>query len=701
MTQLLVEFNRTHVLYFDDLPSIWQVKVKLTEEEGIPGEIIAITIDGIAQEDSYIVVSEDCVMRASLLAAVCGGKGGFGAQLRALAKQKAHRKTVDFGACRDLNGRRLRHVNDEILLQKWKEAKDNNKSFESDEQTPTGIDLWYLSAPSWAEGIKVDKRKLFMKPRMKTEMCIDWKRARERRPAPEGAPAHWGCPRGRRCEFAHGVDELRGDAQTALKDAELQKKRDEQNQKRDAYMDVLHRSNKQEEDLADLVMTGLRAAKRAKLGSPAAAVEKSQSLSVGEVSEASADLNAAEGVGDSEDADVDVEQVDFLTVASGTVVVSKAISSTSLNGSSSGSRDIKGFRNASTVCPVISGTSAFATVVVDKCTLSADTESTWYYEVELQSDGLMQVGWVSSAFLSDTSISHHGEMSKAGKGDQAEAAADGVGDDNNSWGFDGYRQLKWHAGVSSSYGPQTGVIWKAGDIIGCCLELTTTTADDASGTKTKTKTPTNSKKRKNASEIASNSTEEVLYRAIVSYSVNGVSHGTAFEFDVLPTISGSPEQFFPAVSLENEEAVLLNVGNKEFKHRPSPKFTAVWSSVLGLENSIGENISNKSNAVEGAQTVDSTATVATNLAPAAVVVAVVTPTPAPAPVVDYSPINLEDEEYSEVAALEALGLVHLKQELERRGLKVGGTLQERAQRLLSVRGVSPDRIDPKLLAKKK
>lgn len=33
------------------------------------------------------------------------------------------------------------------------------------------------------------------------------------------------------------------------------------------------------------------------------------------------------------------------------------------------------------------------------------------------------------------------------------------------------------------------------------------------------------------------------------------------------------------------------------------------------------------------------------------------------------------------------------------GLKCGGTLEERAKRLFSVKGVSPDKIDPSLLAK--
>ncbi|XP_009294660.1 splicing regulator SDE2 isoform X1 [Danio rerio] len=49
--------------------------------------------------------------------------------------------------------------------------------------------------------------------------------------------------------------------------------------------------------------------------------------------------------------------------------------------------------------------------------------------------------------------------------------------------------------------------------------------------------------------------------------------------------------------------------------------------------------------------------------------------------------------------LEALGLERLKKELMERGMKCGGTLQERAARLFSVKGLTPDQIDPSLLAK--
>uniref|UniRef100_A0A6I8S159 Replication stress response regulator SDE2 n=1 Tax=Xenopus tropicalis TaxID=8364 RepID=A0A6I8S159_XENTR len=55
--------------------------------------------------------------------------------------------------------------------------------------------------------------------------------------------------------------------------------------------------------------------------------------------------------------------------------------------------------------------------------------------------------------------------------------------------------------------------------------------------------------------------------------------------------------------------------------------------------------------------------------------------------------------FKTAAELEALGLEKLKLELGALALKCGGTLQERAARLFSVRGLSRDQIDPSLFAK--
>ncbi|NXJ04915.1 SDE2 regulator, partial [Odontophorus gujanensis] len=67
------------------------------------------------------------------------------------------------------------------------------------------------------------------------------------------------------------------------------------------------------------------------------------------------------------------------------------------------------------------------------------------------------------------------------------------------------------------------------------------------------------------------------------------------------------------------------------------------------------------------------------------------------PNTDVEPIDLLA--FSSAAEMEALGLDKLKMQLMALGLKCGGTLQERAVRLFSVRGLSRDQIDPSLFAK--
>ncbi|XP_013789473.1 protein SDE2 homolog [Limulus polyphemus] len=66
-------------------------------------------------------------------------------------------------------------------------------------------------------------------------------------------------------------------------------------------------------------------------------------------------------------------------------------------------------------------------------------------------------------------------------------------------------------------------------------------------------------------------------------------------------------------------------------------------------------------------------------------------------IVDDKPIILM--EYQSPQELEALGLDRLKMELMNHGLKCGGTLQQRAQRLWSIRGLEHHEIDSSLLAK--
>jgi len=56
------------------------------------------------------------------------------------------------------------------------------------------------------------------------------------------------------------------------------------------------------------------------------------------------------------------------------------------------------------------------------------------------------------------------------------------------------------------------------------------------------------------------------------------------------------------------------------------------------------------------------------------------------------------DEFNSAVDLEALGLEKLREQLQLRGLKIGGSLKDRASRLFSVKGKSKDEIDPKLFA---
>ena len=91
-----------------------------------------------------------------VIPSILGGKGGFGTLLKGQSRQAGAKLTTDFGACRDLQGRRLRHVNDEIKLRKWRDMERRRQAGEKvaeDElwKTPSGIYNWHLMTPTWAD----------------------------------------------------------------------------------------------------------------------------------------------------------------------------------------------------------------------------------------------------------------------------------------------------------------------------------------------------------------------------------------------------------------------------------------------------------------------------------------------------------------------------------------------------------------------
>ncbi|KAI4303415.1 hypothetical protein MLD38_039049 [Melastoma candidum] len=63
----------------------------------------------------------------SLSIRLFGGKGGFGSLLRGAATKAGQKKTSNFDACRDMSGRRLRHVNAEKKLEEWRAEEEQRR----------------------------------------------------------------------------------------------------------------------------------------------------------------------------------------------------------------------------------------------------------------------------------------------------------------------------------------------------------------------------------------------------------------------------------------------------------------------------------------------------------------------------------------------------------------------------------------------
>ncbi|GAB4816006.1 hypothetical protein N2152v2_003052 [Parachlorella kessleri] len=94
------------------------VKAALQEKEGIPAEEQRL-LYGSKQLVNGRTLGECSVAAESTLHLVLrlrGGKGGFGSLLRGAGKQKL---TDNFDACRDLQGRRIRHKTAEQKLAEW------------------------------------------------------------------------------------------------------------------------------------------------------------------------------------------------------------------------------------------------------------------------------------------------------------------------------------------------------------------------------------------------------------------------------------------------------------------------------------------------------------------------------------------------------------------------------------------------------
>eukprot|EP01111_Echinosteliopsis_oligospora_P002870 TRINITY_DN1455_c0_g1_i1.p1 TRINITY_DN1455_c0_g1~~TRINITY_DN1455_c0_g1_i1.p1 ORF type:complete len:408 (+),score=126.68 TRINITY_DN1455_c0_g1_i1:3-1226(+) len=116
--------GRTRTLFTEEESiSVAYIKSKLSDYEGIPVVEQRLTC-GRHELQNTSMLSGDTMFFLSLSLRVLGGKGGFGSLLRGGSTKVGQKKTTNFDACRDLSGRRLRHVNNEKKLAEWFSQQD-------------------------------------------------------------------------------------------------------------------------------------------------------------------------------------------------------------------------------------------------------------------------------------------------------------------------------------------------------------------------------------------------------------------------------------------------------------------------------------------------------------------------------------------------------------------------------------------------
>ncbi|RQM18437.1 hypothetical protein DD237_000883 [Peronospora effusa] len=625
--QFLVHFNRTLCISLpSDTVSIASLTSLIEHYEKVPSCLVDLYVNNCKLDVSSHVPAFPTIIRARLRGGLRGGKGGFGAMLRSMGKASGTKATTDFGACRDLHGRRLRHVNQEVAMHKWREDGETRLQWKKnggmedrqvlDEETPSGIPGWYLATPSWAEGVK----KSYMKRRRNTILCKNWVKAREGDDVivPVDAPRWWGCPRGRNCDFAHGEAELRGEG---LMDFKRAKRNEAQRMKQQELQDYVDFEQEMPEDVLDAIRSGL-GRRKIKIKDEIQQLQNERALPPDATTYIS--VRSAQHpppvvemwlkfVGDSNEEDA--------TASVGTI-----------------------FKHG--LCE-LRGRGNFGTASARHCCALA--KGKWYYEVRLVTAGVVQIGWADSTFEANSET------------------GDGVGDHERSWAYDGARRLKWNSSKDEEYA--TDDSWSKGDVIGCLLDL-----DEGT----------------------------------VSFTQNGVHLGVAFR-NVKHT--PSDEGFFPAISVEQTEILLVNIGSQPFLYKPlgfesvidalndeaADESAAVATIVRDIAATSPCRASSNNNEYSG-----TSALVTTKQSKEIPATNVKTSTPKKSEKkISVTAPRIDLMKYETVESLELLGLERLKQELSRRDLKCGGNLTERATRLLSIRGKSWEDIDDKFKAKKK
>jgi len=200
MQQVFVENlgGKTFCLQFSEDSSILLSTLKevLHDRFGLPTTLLRYTQNGRELENNHCTI-ENTIIPIRLSLRIVGGKGGFGSLLRGAPAKPGVKKTTNFEACRDLSGRRLRHVNNEKKLERWfleekeralekvaesyiKKISKNKHTFDDDSfnaQTKEGVEVIQGAVEvGLEEAIQLKKRKREVKEESPTDSIIPVKR---------------------------------------------------------------------------------------------------------------------------------------------------------------------------------------------------------------------------------------------------------------------------------------------------------------------------------------------------------------------------------------------------------------------------------------------------------------------------------------------------------------------------------------------
>ncbi|GFH55029.1 hypothetical protein CTEN210_11505 [Chaetoceros tenuissimus] len=399
-----VDHEKSHVLQFhkDEAITKESILLKLSQASKIPAFMLKIRYP--KHSTSYPLF-----LSAYTHLPIRGGKGGFGTLLKGQSKKAGARQTTDFGACRDLNGRRLRHVNDDLKLQQWKQfiqrrkeqGKDPNALIDVEEElrhmkTASGVRNWHLAVPSWGAGEITGKSRYKEERKMRREL-EQWAKVENEK---------------------------------VLK--RLEHKRSMEKNSIDYAALGEERARLEQEKLARSIREGM---KKQKMG---------PSEDVGGQTK----RRKIHHDYDDDDDDLMDESSSILCTLSGDVVT-----------------DSVGGKN------MIQSKSEFATAAIllngEMFQSKRSKFNGLYYEVTIETEGVAQIGWAKSNCSSSGQIqTTTGTDSFLPNSD----TGDGVGDDAFSYGYDGLRGKIFYNGKETSYSLQDANSWKKGDVIGCCFD---------------------------------------------------------------------------------------------------------------------------------------------------------------------------------------------------------------------------------------